>query len=265
MQRCSHIFVYVFFLHSYFPVRNSRFPTSICCYQNLQCQRQAWMGLKIKCVRCKTWKWNPLWHHTHNNGPGVKLSWAQPMIHGEDFWEFLGRGLPQSCEQRWRCQCLFPFAYSTNKWMWSLQLYSQGDASECRCAWQSHVNQKPVTPAVHLDFRTVEDTSSLKFLAAFLRINLSNFISPCKIWEGGVVAILPVLNTTSEVVCQTHMSTLSHFILKRLSNIVLLFCCTTVLSFYSPWRCWWLGNSWRGTGLTLPPWISTHTTPGCFC
>lgn len=122
------LFILRFFLHSYFPVRNSRFPTSICCYhvRNLQCQRQAWTGLKIKCLRCKTWKWNHLWHHTHNNGPGVKLSWAQPMIHGEDFWEFLGCGLLQSCEQKWRCQCLFPFAYSTNKWMWSLQLYSQG-------------------------------------------------------------------------------------------------------------------------------------------
>lgn len=51
----------------------------------------------------------------------------------EGFWAFLGGRLLQSWEQRCRCQCLFSFEYSRNSWMWSLQLYSHEDASECRC------------------------------------------------------------------------------------------------------------------------------------
>lgn len=153
----------------------------------------------------------------------MELLWAQPMIHGEDFWEFIGHGLLQSCKQRWRCQCLFPFEYSAKKWTWSLQLYSQGDASECRRTWQSHVNQKTVKPVVHLDFWTVEDTSSLKFLTASLRINFSSFVSPCKIWEGGVVAILPVLNRW----CAKH--TWAHYLISFSNDSPILYYYSVVL------------------------------------
>lgn len=78
---------------------------------------------------------------------------------GEDFREFLGHGLLQSWEQRWWCLCLFSFEYSRNMWMWTLQLYSQGDASEWRRTRQSCQSENSEA-AVHLDFQTVEHTSS---------------------------------------------------------------------------------------------------------